>query len=81
MGAPPLVDVERAILLGSLRKSVALQDHYRGTPVTTLHYFTGLFDEVLQNSSPDYWNYVTRKLRSFEQHWKEIPTTRQLETK
>jgi hypothetical protein len=76
-----IVDVERAILLGSLRKSVALQDHRRGTLVTTLHYFTALFDEVLQNTSPEYWNYVTRKLRSFEQHWKEIPISLQQETK
>jgi hypothetical protein len=76
-----IVDVERAILLGSLRKSVTLQDHLRGTPVTTLHYFTSLFDEVLQNPSPDYWSYVTRKLRSFEQHWKPISTTPKQETK
>lgn len=76
-----LVDVERAILLGSLRKYAALANHRRGTPITTLHYFTTLFCEVRHNASPGYWSYVTQKLQGFEQHWNGFPTRPDQETK
>ena len=62
-----VVDVERAILLGSLRKYAALVNNRRGTPITTLHYFTALFDEVRQDLlSPGYWSYVNQKLRTLD---------------
>ena len=76
-----LVDVERAILLGSLRKYVALANNRRGTPITTLHYFSALFDEVRQDVSPGYWRYVTQKLRSLEQSWNGFRTRPKQETK
>jgi hypothetical protein len=62
-----VVDVEHAILLGSLRKYVAWVNHGQGSPITTLHYFTGLFNEVHHGVSSGYWSYVSRKLRAFEQ--------------
>jgi hypothetical protein len=76
-----VVDVERAILLGALRKHAALVNNRRGTPITTLHYFTALFDEVRQDVSPTYWSYVTQKLHSFEQCWNGFPIPPQQETK
>ena len=63
----PIVDVERAILLGSLRKCVALINNGGGTPIMTLHYFTALFAEVRQEVSDQYWHYVAYKLRTLEQ--------------
>lgn len=62
-----LLDVERAIFLGSLRKHAALANNHRGTPITALHYFTALFDEVRKIVSPTYWTYVCQKLQTFEQ--------------
>jgi hypothetical protein len=66
----PIENAERAILLGSLRKYVALLNHGHGTPITTLHYFTDLFEEVNQlQISTQYWDYVAYKLRGLEQRW------------
>lgn len=67
----PIENVERAILLGCLRKYVALLNHGHGTPITTLHYFTDLFEEVNQlEISSQYWEYVSFKLRDLEQRWR-----------
>ena len=63
--------VERAILLGVVRKYVALINHRGGTPITTLHYFTHLVDEVAQlQISPDYWKYVAYRVADFERRWR-----------
>ena len=67
----PIENVERAILLGSLRKYITLLKHGQGTPITTLHYFTAIFDEVQHlEISTHYWDYVAYKLRGLEQHWR-----------
>jgi hypothetical protein len=63
----PINDVEHAILLGALRKYAALLNNGRGTPITSLHYFRCLFDEVREPVSPDYWTYVEQKVRRIEQ--------------
>ena len=63
----PIADVEHAILLGALRKYAALLNNGRGTPITSLHYFKCLFDEVREPISPDYWTYVEQRVRSIEQ--------------
>lgn len=76
-----IVDVEHAILLGSLRKYAALENSRRGSPITSLHYFTALFDEVRQHVSPGYWSYVTQKLGTFEHRWNGAPTMSKEETK
>jgi hypothetical protein len=66
----PLQNVERAILLGSLRKYVSLVNRQGGTPITSLHYFTLLFEEVQRETvSSDYWGYIARKVRSIERQW------------
>ena len=65
----PVTDVERAILLGSLRKYAAIVNNGNGTPITSLHYFRGLLNEAGKNISPDYWAYIDQKIRTFEQQW------------
>jgi hypothetical protein len=42
----PLVQIERAILLGTLRKYVSALQNARGTPISSLYYFINLFEEV-----------------------------------
>jgi hypothetical protein len=69
----PIAEVERAILLGSLRKCVALINNGGGTPITTLHYFTALFAEVRQEVSDQYWHYVAHKLCTLEQRLSHLP--------
>ncbi|MES1262670.1 MAG: helix-turn-helix domain-containing protein, partial [Acidobacteriota bacterium] len=59
--AVPVIDVERAILLGSLRKYAAIVNNGNGTPITSLHYFRGLLNEAGRNISPDYWTYLAQK--------------------
>lgn len=69
----PVERVERAILLGTLRKYVALINHEGGTPITTLHYFKQLVDEVGQiQISTDYWRYVAFKVADFERRWRAL---------
>ncbi len=66
----PLECVERAILLGCLRKYVTFLNHGSGTPITTLGYFRSLIDEIDQlNASPDYWQYVAIRLTALERRW------------
>jgi hypothetical protein len=64
-----LVHVERAILLGTLRKYVAVLQNGQGTPISSLHYFTNLFEEVRQEPSSQYWVYIAHKVKAFEQTW------------
>ena len=69
----PVERVERAILLGTLRKYVALINHEGGTPITTLHYFRQLVEEVGQiQISTDYWRYVAFKVADFERRWRAL---------
>jgi hypothetical protein len=62
-----LIHVEHAILLGALRKYAAVLENGCGTPISSLHYFTNLFEEVQQEISTQYWTYVAHKLNRFEQ--------------
>lgn len=64
-----LIDVQRAILLGAVRKYAAIVQNGHGTPISGLHYFTSLFEEVQQETSPQYWKYVAQKVKAFEQAW------------
>jgi hypothetical protein len=63
-------DAERAILLGSLRKYVALINNGRGTPITSLRYFTALFEEVKLEIPPGYWTHVARRVQEIERQWR-----------
>ncbi|SRR5579872_1303783 len=68
-----VVEVERAILLGCLRKYVALFNNGHGTPITSLHYFRALVSEVRQEISPSYWGYVALKIRTVEEQFRRSP--------
>lgn len=74
----PVVQVERAILLGTLRKYVALLNRGGGTPITTLHYFKSLLAEAATiDASADYWRYLNHRLDDLEQRWKHGQSRRQ----
>jgi hypothetical protein len=74
----PVVQVERAILLGTLRKYVALLNRGGGSPITTLHYFKSLLHETQTiGSSADYWRYLSRRLDDLEQRWQHGQAWRQ----
>ncbi len=77
----PITDVERAVLLGCLRKYAALLNNGGGAPITSLHYFRSLPNEAGQNISPDYWKYVVRKIQAFEQRWPGFGAVGDNETK
>lgn len=62
-----LIDVEHAILLGTVRKYALIRQNGQGTPINSLHYFTQLFEEVQQPVSTQYWSYIAHKVRTFEQ--------------
>jgi hypothetical protein len=64
-----IADAEHAIMLGSLRKYVALINNGRGTPITSLRYFAALFEEVQQNVAPSYWAHVERRVQEAERQW------------
>jgi hypothetical protein len=69
----PLECVERAILLGCIRKYVALVNNNGGTPITALNYFNGLIEEVRRTEvSPAYWHYISLKISKIEQRWSRM---------
>ena len=59
--------VRRAILLGSVRKSMSLLDRPDGEPVRSLRYFVDLLEEVRTESLPaSYWQHLEFNLRRCE---------------
>lgn len=73
----PLQQVERAILLGTVRKYVALINRNGGSPITTLHYFRDLIEQANQmEASPDYWKYLEHRSRDFEFRWRRMRSVR-----
>jgi hypothetical protein len=72
-----VVDAEHAILLGSARKYASWKNHGIGTPITTLHYFKGLFDEVRDTQFPStYWTYIAYTIANLEREWDDSRFTR-----
>lgn len=65
----PLLQVEHTILLGAARKYSAISQHGQGAPISSLHYFADLFEEVRPQTSPGYWSYIAHKVKTFEQTW------------
>ena len=62
-----LTTVRRAILLGSVRKSMSLLDRPGGEPVRSLRYFASLLQEVQTESFPPaYWQHLEFNLRRCE---------------
>jgi len=69
----PLECVERAIHLGVARKYAALINNGVGAPITTLHYFKHLVEEVEQaHASPDYWRHIAVRCAQFERRWRAL---------
>lgn len=68
----PVERVKRAVHLGCLRKYAALLNHQGGTPITSLHYFVLLFEEVERlEISEDYWRYIALKVEKLERQWRQ----------
>jgi hypothetical protein len=76
-----LQDAEHAILLGALRKYVALINHGQGTPITTLRYFTALFEEVKSEIPSGYWTHIARRVQQVEQQWRGFDAGSENQTK
>ena len=70
-----LIQIERAILLCSLRKYISALQNAGGTPISSLHYFTNLFEEVQQEVSSQYWTYIAQKVTTFERTWRGFHAT------
>jgi hypothetical protein len=69
----PFQVVERAIHLGCLRKCAALLNNQGGTPITSLHYFNHLVEEVQRlKISDEYWSYVAFRLQRLEEKWSQF---------
>ena len=63
----PLENIERAILLGCSRKCTALLNGQIGGPITSLHYFREIIEEVQQlHMTADYWRYLELSLGRME---------------
>lgn len=69
----PLQRMERAYLLGSARKYVALLNHPASPPISSLRYFAHLLAEVSRLSvSPSYWQHLARQTDQLEQRWRQL---------
>lgn len=64
-----LTQVQHAILLGVARKYASILQNGKGTPISSLHYFTSVFEEVQEKIPDSYWKYVADKVQQFEQTW------------
>jgi len=65
-----LNQLERAIWLGCARKYVALLNGASPMLITSLHYFTGLVEEVIATTvAESYWIHVQRKTEQLERRW------------
>lgn len=70
----PLETVRRAILLGCVRKSMALIEQPAGTPVRSLAYFEPLLREVERERFPAaYWQHLEFNLGRCEDYWQHRP--------
>lgn len=66
-----LDQVQRAILLGCARKYVALFNNAGATRIASLHYFTGIVQEVVTLEMPlNYWRYLAARTRKMESQWR-----------
>ena len=70
----PLETVRRAILLGCVRKSMALIDRPAAQPVRRLRYFEAVLQEVQHDSFPAaYWQHLEFNLGRCEDYWRRHP--------
>jgi hypothetical protein len=65
-----LTQLQRAIWLGCARKYLALLKGQPSMLITSLHYFSGLVEEVQASEVGDnYWLHVQRKAEQMERRW------------
>jgi hypothetical protein len=63
--------VGRAFLLGCARKYVALFNNQGGTPVTSLHYFSGIVQETAaMELNLNYWRYLSARVKKMDAQWR-----------
>jgi hypothetical protein len=63
--------VGRAFLLGCARKYVALFNNQGGTPVTSLHYFSGIVKETeAMELNLNYWRYLSARVKKMDAQWR-----------
>lgn len=61
----------RAFLLGCARKYVALFNHQGGSPITSLHYFAGIVEEVAgMELNLNYWRYLAARVKKMDAEWR-----------
>ena len=67
----PLDCIQRAFLMGCTRKYVALFNHEGGGPITSLHYFVAIVEEVAAMEMPlNYWRYLDSRVRKMDSQWR-----------
>jgi hypothetical protein len=70
--ALPIEQIERAILLGCVRKYASWRNNPRQGPIRSLRYFQPVLDELQQpEAAPDYWDYLRSRLERMERLWNE----------
>jgi|SRR5215472_198817 len=75
----PIEQVERAIHMGCLLKYASWINHLGGTPITSLHYFANLLEQVRRGqTSEEYWSYVAAKLDRVERDWLQSQSASQM---
>jgi len=81
--------LQRAIWLGCARKYVTLLNGQTPMPITSLHYFSAIVDEVAETTAGNgYWEHVRVKVQQLERRWIETrrkascrPENEMMETK
>lgn len=64
--------IERAILLGCVRKYASWRNYSRQGPIRSLRYFQSVLDELDQpDVGPNYWNYLRLRLDRMEKLWNQ----------
>lgn len=67
-----LESVEHSILLGCTRKYVSWRNHQGQAPISSLHYFEPVLEELEKlEVSPEYWQYVRSRMERMEKLWSD----------
>jgi len=72
-----LEHIRRAILLGCARKFMATINTGVCAPITSLHYFSAIIEEVVEAAIPEsYWEPLRHKVARMEKQWQQTATVR-----
>jgi hypothetical protein len=68
----PLERIKQAILLGCSRKLSSWHNNQAHAPISTLHYFEPILDEIeKQKIDPAYWGYLEFRMQRHEKLWRQ----------